>query len=129
MSFEEWLYRKAEQNAHNEILAFLMMILGMNLLIGGLLVTLLVAGEPISLPFITQQPPSQTVTLGFTLTVMGFIVLAAGFILVIHYDRQRTWYVGETTKSSVFKKGKDSVKPLRETIQDYAEERKRSQQT
>lgn len=103
-----------------------MMILGMNLLIGGLLVTILVAGEPISLPFITQQPLSQTVMLGFTLTVMGFIVLAAGFILVIHYDRQRTWYVGETTKSTPFKKGKNHVKPLREIIQEYAEDRKRS---
>ena len=29
MSFVEWLHRKADENAHNEILAFLMIILGM----------------------------------------------------------------------------------------------------
>ena len=101
-----------------------MMILGMNLLIGGLLVTILVVGEPILLPFIIQQPLSQTVTLGFILTVMGFIILAAGFILVIHYDRQRTWYVGETVKSTMYKKGKNPVKRLKETVQEFAEEKK-----
>jgi hypothetical protein len=126
LSFEEWLYRKAEQNANNEILAFLMMILGMNLLIGGLLVTILMVGEPVFLPFIAQQPLSQTVTLGFILTVIGFIILAAGFILVIHYDRQRSWYVGETAKSTMYKKGKNTVKTIKETVQELADERKRS---
>jgi uncharacterized membrane protein len=126
LSFEEWLYRKAEQNAHNEILAFLMMILGMNLLIGGLLVTVIVVGEPTLFPFIIQQPLSQSATLGFILTIVGFAILSAGFILVIHYDRERSWYVGETAKSTMFRKRKNPVRPINETFEELAEERKGS---
>jgi hypothetical protein len=43
---ENWLHRKAEENARNEILAFLMIILGVNLLTGGLLAIIIAAGEP-----------------------------------------------------------------------------------
>jgi hypothetical protein len=32
LSMEDWLHRKAEENAYNEILTFLMTILGVNLL-------------------------------------------------------------------------------------------------
>jgi uncharacterized BrkB/YihY/UPF0761 family membrane protein len=107
LSFEDWLYRKAEQNAHNEILAFLMTILGMNLLVGGLLVTLITMGQLTLLPLLNQQPLSQSATLGFILTVVGFCVLSTGFVLVIHYDRERSWFIGETAKSTLYKKDKD----------------------
>jgi hypothetical protein len=124
LSFEDWLYRKADQNAHNEILAFLMMIMGINLLIGGLVVTVIVVGEPIILPFIIQQPPSQSATIGFTLTLAGFAILAVGFILVVHYDRERSWYVGETTKSTMYRKKKPTAKTLDQTLQELAAQRK-----
>jgi hypothetical protein len=55
LSFPDWLYRKAEQNAQSEILAFLMMVLGMNLLMGGLIVTVIAACDP-NLLF---HPPSR----------------------------------------------------------------------
>jgi hypothetical protein len=124
LSFEDWLYRKAEQNAHNEILAFLMMIMGMNLLIGGLVVTVIVLGEPTLLLFIIQQPLSHSATIGFMLTVAGFSVLAFGFVLVVHYDRERSWYVGETTKSTMYRKKKPTAKTTNQTLKELADGRK-----
>ena len=44
LSFEDWLYRKSEQNAHSEILSFLMMVMGVNILVGGLVVTVITVG-------------------------------------------------------------------------------------
>lgn len=124
MSFEDWLYRKADQNAHNEILAFLMMIMGINLLIGGLVVTVITVGEPALLPFIIQQPHSYPAMIGFTLTLAGFAILAVGFILVVHYDRERSWYVGETTKSTMYRKKKPTTKTINETLEELADQRK-----
>ncbi|MGB8779620.1 MAG: hypothetical protein WCD81_03105 [Candidatus Bathyarchaeia archaeon] len=68
-----------------------MMTLGMNLLIGGLIVTIMAVGQLNLFPFMLQQPLSQSGTLGLILTFFGFSILSAGFILVIHYDRQRSW--------------------------------------
>jgi hypothetical protein len=124
LSFEDWLYRKADQNAHNEILAFLMMIMGINLLIGGLVVTVITVGEPALLPFINQQPLSYSAMIGFTLTLAGFAILAVGFILVVHYDRERSWYVSETTKSTTYRKKKPTVKAMDKTLQELANQRK-----
>ncbi|MBO3754640.1 MAG: hypothetical protein FGF53_07190 [Candidatus Brockarchaeota archaeon] len=42
---EDWMHRKTEGNAHNEILAFLITVLGVNLFVGGLIVVILVAKE------------------------------------------------------------------------------------
>jgi hypothetical protein len=124
LSFEDWLYRKADQNAHNEILALLMMIMGINLVIGGLVVTVVVVGEAVLLPFISQQPQNQSAMIGFTLTLAGFIILAAGFVLVVHYDRERSWYVGETMKSTMYRKKKPTAKTMSDALQELAEQRK-----
>ena len=125
MSFEDWLYRKAEQNAQNEILAFLIMILGMNLLIGGLIVTVLAVGEPLFLPFLAQQPVDRAATVGFVLTFAGFFMLSAGFVLAIHYDRQRSWYVGETAKSTMYEKDTTAIRTVNETVRELIEEKKK----
>jgi hypothetical protein len=104
LSFENWLYKKADQNAHNEILAFLMMTIGMNLLIGGLVITTIAIGEPVLFPFITQQPMTSSEVLGLVLTTAGFAVVSVGFLLVIHYDKEASWYMHETEKSTIRKK-------------------------
>lgn len=109
LSFENWLYRKAEQNAHNEIIAFLMMVLGMNLLLGGLIVTIIVTGEPNLFFFLIQPPLKHPAVLGLVLTAAGFTVLCVGFVLVVHYDRERSWYMGETEKSTSFRKKKQTT--------------------
>ncbi len=110
-SFEDWLYRKANENSHNEILAFLMVILGVNLLMGGLLLTVLQVGE---LSFLTLLDPillGSSIHVAFILTLTGFLLIAAGFILVIYYDRQKSWFVSELTKSTTYQKKKNKTFP------------------
>jgi hypothetical protein len=126
LSFEDFLYRKAEQNAHSEILAFLMMTLGMNLLIGGLIVTVMAVGQLNVFPFIFQQPLSQSAILGLILTLSGFSILVAGFILVIHYDRQRSWHLGQIEKSTRLKNRKITIKTVDEILEELAGGGKRS---
>ncbi|MEM3714381.1 MAG: hypothetical protein QXF82_05475 [Nitrososphaeria archaeon] len=70
---EDWMHRKAEENAHNEISAFLMTILGVNLLMGGLIVVILVAKEPnwlLIFLYVTSQGSSAYI--GLILTIAGF---------------------------------------------------------
>jgi hypothetical protein len=126
LSYEDFLYRKAEQNAHSEILAFLMMILGMNLLIGGLIVTIMAVGQLNLFPLMLQQPLSQSATLGLILTLSGFSILLAGFILVINYDRQRSWHLSQIEKSTKLKNRKITIRTADEILEGLTEERKRS---
>jgi hypothetical protein len=126
LSFGDWLHKKAEENAHNEILAFLMAILGMNLLIGGLLATIIVVGEPTSFLFFIQLPLNFSAALGLIMTVVGFSLVLIGFILVFHYDRKRSWYIGEIEKSGLRKKQKSTPKTASEILEEYTGKRKRS---
>jgi cytochrome c biogenesis factor len=119
------MHRKAEEHAHNEILAFSMTALGVNLLIGGLLVIIMVAGETswfLSFPYASLQiPPAY---LGLILTTAGFVILAAGFTLVMYYDRRRAWYMKEIEKSSI-RKEKGVLKSADEILEEYTGQKKR----
>jgi hypothetical protein len=126
LSYEDFLYRKAEQNAHSEILAFLMMTLGMNLLIGGLIVSIMAVGQLNLFPLMLQQPLSQSATLGLILTLSGFFILSAGFILVINYDRQRSWHLSQIEKSTKLKSRKISIRTTNEILEGLIEEKERS---
>jgi hypothetical protein len=126
LSYEDFLYRKAEQNAHSEILAFLMMILGMNLLMGGLIVTIMAVGQLNLFPFMLQQPLTQSATLGMILTFSGFSILLVGFILVINYDRQRSWHLSQIEKSTKLKSRKITIRTADEILETLNEEKKRS---
>jgi len=120
------MHRKAEENAHNEILAFLMAILGVNLLIGGLIEVTIVTGEP-SWLLIFPYTPAQTSSayLGLILTLTGFTILSAGFILVIHYDRKKTWYIKEIEKSSISQKWKTDYKTANQILEEYTRKRRK----
>ena len=120
LSFQEWLYRKAEQNAHSEILAFLMMVLGMNLLIGGLITTVITAGAS-NLLFYVTQPLSQSSVVGLVLTITGFLILSAGFVLVVHYDRQRSWHLKQIEKSAPLRNRKTTIKTADELLKELAD--------
>jgi hypothetical protein len=122
LSFQEWLYRKAEQNAHREILAFSMMILGMNLLMGGLNMTVITAGGSNLFFYVTQQSLSQSAILGLALTIMGFLIISAGFVPVVHYDRQRPWHLSEVEKSTRSKNRKVTVRTPDELLKGLADE-------
>lgn len=125
MSFEDWLYRKAEQNAHSEILAFMMIVLGMNMLIGGLVVAIMVSGEPLSFLFVAQQPLGYSTVVGLILTVVGFCILSVGFILVIYYDKERSWYLGEIDKSTRLKNRKITVETTNDILEELIGKRRR----
>ncbi len=124
MSIEDWHNTKAEQNAHNEILAFLMLVVGVNLLIGGLIVTVITVGEPIFNPFSISQTTSYSSILGLILTFAGFSVIAAGFILVVNYDRNRTWHLNEVQKAAMVKNRRINVKSAHEMLDQLVEEEK-----
>ena len=124
MSIEDWHNTKAEQNAHNEILAFLMLVVGVNLLIGGLIVTVITVGEPILNPFSISQTTSYSSILGLILTFAGFSVIAAGFILVVNYDRNRTWHLNEVQKAAMLKNRRITVKSAHEMFDQLVEEEK-----
>lgn len=126
MSIEDWHNTKAEQNAHNEILAFLMMVVGVNLLVGGLIVTVVTVGEPFLNPFSITSTASYSPVLGLILTIAGFSVVAAGFILVINYDRNRTWHLNEVQKAAMLKNRRINVKSAHEMIDQFVEEERTS---
>ena len=128
LSIEDWHNIKAEQNAHNEILAFLLLIVGVNLLIGGLIVTVFVVGEPVFNPFsISFHAGNYTAFLGLIMTMAGFSILAAGFVLVIDYDRKRTWHIKEVEKAALFKNRKFDLKSPKEMLEEIAKAQKNSE--
>jgi hypothetical protein len=125
LSFEDWQYRQAEKNAHNEILSLIVMVIGINLLIGGLIITVLTTGQPIIIPFITQQTINLPIALGVILTNSGFAIVFAGFALGIHYDKQRSWHLKEIDKSSGRKNWQVAVKTANEMLQEIDEKKKK----
>jgi len=120
LSYTDWLQGKAEESAHNEILAFLVVILGINISIGGLIVTVMILGGPNLLYFLTQQPINVSVALGPILTFLGFFMASTGFVLTFHHDRKRSWYLSEIQKSSVFGKKKAESRTANEVMEEYA---------
>jgi len=125
LSFEDWLYRKSEQNAHSEILSFLMMVMGVNILVGGLVVTVITVGQVPLFPFMFSQPMNSSAVVGLVLTLVGFCLLCAGFLLVVHYDRERSWYLGEIEKSTKIKNRKITVRTAHDILGELVENRKK----
>jgi hypothetical protein len=99
-----------------------MMILGMNLLMGGLITTVITAGGSNLFFYVTQQPLSQSAVLGLALTITGFLILSAGFVLVVHYDRQRSWHLTEIEKSTRSRNRKVTVRTPDEFLKGLADE-------
>jgi len=127
MLTEDWLHKKAEEYAHNEILAFLLIILGIHLLTAGLLVTIIVSGKlDLWLFSIYRQLQTATTSLGLILTITGFAISSAGFILVIHYDRKKSWYRKQIEKSSIAKKWKTNSKRVDEILEEYSGKRRKT---
>jgi type VI protein secretion system component VasK len=121
----DWLHRRAEENTHNEILAFLLIILGVNLLLGGLLAVIIVVGELSWLLIFPYKPlQTQSAYLGLILTITGFIILSAGFVLAVHYDRKRLWYRKEIEKSSIPRRWKTDIKTVNQILEEYVGRRK-----
>jgi hypothetical protein len=126
LSYEDWQYRQAEKNAHNEILASIIMVIGVNLLVGGLIITVFTTGQPIIIPFITQQFINLPIALAIILTNSGFAITLAGFALSIHYDKKRSWHLKEIDKSGGHKNWQVAVKTANEMLQQIEEKKKKN---
>ena len=119
MSYTDWLRRKADESAHNEVLAFLTVVLGINVAIGGLIVTIIMLGGPYFLTFLTQRRLDLSVALGPILSFLGFFTTSVGFVLTFYHDRKRAWYQSEMQKSSVYEKKKSGAKTTEEVLREY----------
>jgi len=123
MSFGDFLHRKAEDSAHNEILAFLTVILGTVILIGGLLVTIIAVEQPKWLLFFPYQLPSgPSAFLGLILTLTGFLLTAIGFTMVIYYDRRKSWCMCQIEESTPDQKSayaKLKLERIRKSLEGY----------
>jgi len=122
---EDWLHKKAEESAHNEILAFLSIILGVQFLIAGLLVTILISGQEWWLFAIYEQLQTASISLGLILTIIGFAISLTGFMLVIYYNKKRSWYRRQIEKSSVMEKWKMKPKSVDEILEEYVGKRRK----
>lgn len=122
MAFEDWLNRKANHYAHNEILAFLLMILGANFLVGGLVMTVVTTGEVMAFPFFSQQSLNMASVIGLVLSVTGVFVLLSGFFLVLHYDRKRKWHLAEIEKAGKFQNRKIRIAQAEEMLKELQED-------
>lgn len=104
------MHRKESDAAHNAIFAYLSVILGAVFLVGGLLETIIVAESPrwfLLVPY--KQSPQPSGLLGLILTILGFVLVSSGGILVFFYDRKRTWYLNQLEESSVLMKEKEKL--------------------
>ena len=99
-------------------MAFLLVVLSVNLLLGGLVVTVLTVGQQTMLPFLVVQTSSASSVLGLILTVAGFFLLCLGFILVVYYDKERSWYLGEIDRSTQLKNRKVKVKTAHDVLEE-----------
>jgi len=102
-----------------------MMIVGVNLLVGGLIVTVMTVGVPIINPFNIQQVLSYSSILGLILTISGFSIISAGFILVIQYDRKRTWHLKEIEKTTALKNRKIHIRSAEQILDELVYEEKK----
>lgn len=110
--YRDYMRENVEELRHRETLAFLIMTMGMISLMGGLTMTSILAGKiswVLILPLGASSSPSGLV--GITLTLLGFGLTAAGFVLAVYYDREKAWFLRRLETSNpvvdtVLKKGK-----------------------
>jgi hypothetical protein len=112
LMYRAYMRENVEELRHRETLAFLVMIMGMISLMGGLTVTVVLANH-LSWFFVFPYEPtySHSGLLGMTLTLLGFGLTSAGFVLAVHYDREKMWFLQQLRDSNsvvdtLLKKGK-----------------------
>jgi phosphatidylglycerophosphatase A len=102
-----------------------MMILGVNLLVGGFIVTVIMTGQIMDLQFVIQHSLSQSSAIGLFLTGIGFLMLSAGFVMVVYYDCKKSWHLGEVEKTEKVKNRKITIRTTRETLEELTQEKRK----
>ncbi len=96
-----YVRENVEELRHRETLAFLIMIMGMISLMGGLTITITLANKVswfLIVPYEPTYGPSSL--LGITLTMLGFGLTSAGFVLAVYYDREKMWFLSNLRESN-----------------------------
>lgn len=110
MLFSEYLHEKAEESRHNELIGYLIVIIGSIFFVGGLLETVIKVESPewfLIIPYhLTSHPYSL---LGLTLTSIGMVLLCSGIALGFHYARDRSWYMKEIQKAHLLEEQKVKI--------------------
>ncbi len=100
--YRDYMREKVAEMRHRETLSFLIMIMGMISLMGGLSATILLANNLDWFLLLPYEPTySSSGLLGLTLTLLGFGLAAAGFVLAVHYDRDKMWFLKQLEESNV----------------------------
>jgi len=100
MSLSEYLHENAAESRHKEAVGFSVVVLGMVLLVGGVLLTLVTVGNPdwfLFIPWKRASNPTSLISLFMTLG--GFVILFAGAIYIIFASSQRSGYLRSLKKA------------------------------
>ena len=100
MSLSEYLHENAAESRHKEAVGFSVVVLGMVLLVGGVLLTLVTVGNPDWFLFIPwKQTSNPTSLISLLMTLGGFMILFAGAIYIIFASSQRSGYLRSLKKA------------------------------
>jgi len=120
--FSEYLHEKAEESRHNELIGYLITIIGSVFFVGGLLETIItteIVGEELGwfLIFPYHFTPNPDSLLGTSLTSVGTVLIILGVLLAIHYARERSWYMKELHRSHSVEEQKVKTERQNKTLQ------------
>ena len=131
MSFDEYLREKAAESRHREAVGFSFVVLGMVMLIGGLLITLVITGNPDWFYFIPWKRTSDPTSLmSLSMTLSGFVLTIAGAVYIVFASTDRSWYLKSLKETmedmpkkeeELFKQRIKDLKAKIENLQDKTE--------
>lgn len=93
-SFSEYLHEKADESRHNEMVGYLVVIIGAVFFVGGLVVTVIT----VEIPGWFLTVPYQLL-ISLSLASVGVALLGLGIALGLHYSRERSSYMKELHKA------------------------------
>jgi hypothetical protein len=101
----DYLHEKAEESRHNEHIGFLATLAGVIFLVGGTLLTAVIAPSPQWFFIIPYQMSEHPYSLfGLLFTVLAYVLLGCGITLSVYYTTQRTWYMRRLKETHTMEK-------------------------